>query len=286
MDTFIGPLVSYEQNPPDQKAVEAAYRAFISDLSIADEPGNGMIRRADDHLTPIETPSGLIYVITKHGEGRQPQAGEIAVVRMTGFTGNGVEFRQTKAGSDLEPVTLVDGVKIPGLLEGICLMHVGDSAIFVIPPTLAYGAFSASGGKVPPYSTLTYFVDLTDVRSKHIFDVMKKTIETDGIDAALEQYRQLKKLNFPDVYKSEIEINHLGYQLLSAHNPEGAIKFFELNLEAYPKSANVYNSLGDAYAAKGDKQRAIENYQKALAIDPTMKYPADAIKRLQSATSQ
>jgi tetratricopeptide (TPR) repeat protein len=54
----------------------------------------------------------------------------------------------------------------------------------------------------------------------------------------------------------------------------------KLNVEAYPQSANVYDSLAEAYLLSGDKEKAIENYRKALAIDPTMESAKQALKQL------
>ena len=54
----------------------------------------------------------------------------------------------------------------------------------------------------------------------------------------------------------------------------------KLNVEAYPQSANAYDSLGEAYLVGGDKEKAIENYRKALAIDPTMESAKQVLKKL------
>jgi len=42
---------------------------------------------------------------------------------------------------------------------------------------------------------------------------------------------------------------------------------FELNVRQYPEASNPYDSLGEAYAADGQVQLAISNYEKSLALD-------------------
>ena len=54
----------------------------------------------------------------------------------------------------------------------------------------------------------------------------------------------------------------------------------QLNVEAYPSSSRAYNSLADAYAADGNKNMAIANYEKALALDPKSPHPTEALKKL------
>jgi Tfp pilus assembly protein PilF len=78
----------------------------------------------------------------------------------------------------------------------------------------------------------------------------------------------------------EREMNSLGYVLLRMKHIEGAIEVFKLNVETYPKSANCYDSLGEAYAAAGDKRNAIKYYQKALEIDPNFASAIGALKKL------
>jgi tetratricopeptide (TPR) repeat protein len=64
----------------------------------------------------------------------------------------------------------------------------------------------------------------------------------------------------------EGETNLLGYQLLNAGNFKDAIAAFQLNVEAYPQSANVYDSLSDGYVALGNRDEALKNAQKAVEM--------------------
>jgi len=82
---------------------------------------------------------------------------------------------------------------------------------------------------------------------KSIADTLSATIASRGIDAAVQQYHDFKAAA-PAVYNfDESELNALGYQLLHANKRRDAIRIFVLNTEAYPRSSNVYDSLGEAY---------------------------------------
>jgi len=65
---------------------------------------------------------------------------------------------------------------------------------------------------------------------------------------------------------TEADVNNLGYQLLQAGKKDEAIAMFRKNVKDHPDSWNVYDSLGEALAAAGDKKAAIDNYSKALAM--------------------
>jgi tetratricopeptide (TPR) repeat protein len=71
----------------------------------------------------------------------------------------------------------------------------------------------------------------------------------------------------------EAELNTYGYQLLGQKKVDEAIGVFQKNVKDHPKSWNTYDSLGEAYLAKGDKKLAAEYYGKALAMttDETQK---------------
>jgi predicted alpha/beta superfamily hydrolase len=61
-------------------------------------------------------------------------------------------------------------------------------------------------------------------------------------------------------------INGLAYQLMGLKQFDRAFNFFKMNIENYPESFNAYDSMGDFYDAKGDKQKALEYFSKALAL--------------------
>jgi tetratricopeptide (TPR) repeat protein len=62
----------------------------------------------------------------------------------------------------------------------------------------------------------------------------------------------------------EQTVNLLGYQFLGQGTNEQALAFFRYNIELYPDSANVYDSLGEALERAGRMEEALSNYGKAV----------------------
>ena len=79
---------------------------------------------------------------------------------------------------------------------------------------------------------------------------------------------------------TEAELNQYGYQLLNQGENDKAIEIFILNTQRFPKSANTFDSLGEAYAIKGDKANAIKNFKKALSMNPPQNVRANSEKYL------
>lgn len=142
------------------------------------------------------------------------------------------------------------------------------------------------GGKLFPRSALDQMLAKMEALGSKIpiAAVLTKTIEHDGLAAAVRQYHDLKSSQ-PAVYDfGEEQLNSLGYQLLGNKKFKEAIEVLRLNVEAFPQSANVYDSLGEAYLNAGDKQRAIENYQRSLELDPGNAGGAEKLKQLKGQT--
>lgn len=116
-----------------------------------------------------------------------------------------------------------------------------------------------------------------DLPKKSIARTLHEIIREKDLEAGVKQYHELKKDRPKEYDFRPAELNRLGYALLQADKVDDAIKIFQLNVEAYPQYANGYDSLAEAYAAKGDKALAIKNYAKSLELDPNN---TNALERL------
>jgi tetratricopeptide (TPR) repeat protein len=79
---------------------------------------------------------------------------------------------------------------------------------------------------------------------------------------------------------TELELNAYGYQLLAAGNNDKAIEVLTLNTKRFPTDPNTFDSLGEAYAIKGDKKNAIINFKKSLSMNPPAAVKANSEKYL------
>jgi len=121
-----------------------------------------------------------------------------------------------------------------------------------------------------------------ELPKQSIAEVLMKTISERDVAAAVKQYRELKATGGATYNFGENELNMLGYQLLGAKKVKEAIEIFKLNVEVYPQSANPYDSLGEAYMAAGERELALANYRKSVALDPQNTNAATLIKNLES----
>jgi CubicO group peptidase (beta-lactamase class C family) len=102
------------------------------------------------------------------------------------------------------------------------------------------------------------------------------TVKEKGAAAAIAEFRDLLKTDTI----SESSMNSLGYRLLGQEKFDDAIRIFTLNVERFPTSGNVYDSLAEAYMNKGDKEAAIKNYEKSLELDPKNSGAVEMLKKL------
>ncbi len=122
----------------------------------------------------------------------------------------------------------------PGALRRIATAGL----LFVLTLVMIAGLFAATIAVWVPNVKAAF-----DPR-RSITEALSATIASSGIDVAVKQYHDLKAAQ-PTIYNfDEGELNSLGYRILNAKKFSDAIRIFQLNVEAYPRSSNVYDSLG------------------------------------------
>jgi tetratricopeptide (TPR) repeat protein len=128
-----------------------------------------------------------------------------------------------------------------------------------------------------PWEREAYELTQMVLEGKKIFArVLERAAGGDTFEMALAAYR-----NQPDTYYvEENAMNRLGYQLLGQDKVNEAIEVFLVNVEVFSESWNVWDSLGEAYMTRGDKELAIEGYEKSLELNPQNDAGREALKKL------
>ncbi len=227
------------------------------------------------------TSSGLKYIILEKGNGMHAENGKAVEVHYTGKLINGKVFDSSRDRNQPIEFVLGTGQVIKGWDEGIALMNVGDKFQLIIPSDLAYGSRGA-GNVIPPNATLIFDVELMSVHIplKSVSDTMLITIFESNFSNAINLYYELKS-KYPNEYNfKEDALNTLGYDLLKGSRVKDAIEIFKLNIEQFPNSFNVYDSMGEALAVDGQIDMAINNYKKSLEINPQNKNAEEMIQKL------
>jgi FKBP-type peptidyl-prolyl cis-trans isomerase FkpA len=160
------------------QAFAANYTAFLKTLSEkakGEEPAKIKKYIADNNLKPIQTASGLNYVITQQGAGEKPVAGDTVVVNYTGKFTTGKAFEtsvkaeaikdklQINPMNPYKPIRFALGTKgmIAGWEEGLQLLTKGSKATLILPSSLAYGQQGYQ--QIQPFTPLVFDVELVDI---------------------------------------------------------------------------------------------------------------------------
>jgi tetratricopeptide (TPR) repeat protein len=103
-----------------------------------------------------------------------------------------------------------------------------------------------------------------------------------GVEGAIALFNEIKRGDYKNYQLSVVEghLIALGYELLENNNTKEAIEVFNYAVSEYPRSANAYDSLGEACVKDGNRTQAIENYKKALELNPDLETAKQALKTL------
>ena len=116
----------------------------------------------DLKATMQATASGLYYKITKKTDGAKPNVGDKVSVHYAGKLVDGSEFDSSFKRNEPIEIPIGVGQVIKGWDEGILLLNEGETATFLIPSELGYGA-NGAGGVIPPNAWLIFDVELVKI---------------------------------------------------------------------------------------------------------------------------
>lgn len=156
---------AYDQH---MKSLEAKERAAFEQKKAAQfETDQKLITDfvASKKWKATKMPSGLMYVQTKSGKGKQPQNGNTISVHYEGTLLDGKVFDATKGRSPFS-FTLGTGKVIEGFDEGLRFFGKGGEGYLIIPSKLGYGATPLDDGttSIPANSVLIFKIQIVDIQ--------------------------------------------------------------------------------------------------------------------------
>ena len=141
---------------------------------------------------------------------------------------------------------------------GVVLFANSENGLQLAPPVVA----DVMGGASPALAWLK------QRGPAPAFGQFVSTLRSSGAAAALSEYRAAKTKRPDDLPIDEATMNRVGYALLRGKKVADAVEVFRQNVADYPDSWNVHDSLGEAYAADGKTDLAIQAYERSLQLNP------------------
>ena len=110
-----------------------------------------------------------------------------------------------------------------------------------------------------------------------ITKIIRESYLANGIDYIKQNFTELTGSNMTD---SSV-LNEIGYLFMEKKSIDQALEIFGLNTKLFAEDPNVWDSLGEAYLEKGNEEKALEFYKKALSIDPYFPSAQKMVKELE-----
>jgi FKBP-type peptidyl-prolyl cis-trans isomerase FkpA len=141
----------------------AAKRAAVGGAKNA-ELGKAFAEKAAKEKGAEKTATGLVYLSLKDGTGASPAITDTVKVHYRGTLIDGKEFDSSYKRNAPAEFALNGVIKCWG--EGVQKMKIGGKAKLTCPSSIAYGDGGAPGGAIPPGSTLTFEIELLEIKGK------------------------------------------------------------------------------------------------------------------------
>jgi len=133
-------------------------------------------------------------------------------------------------------------------------------------------------------SVIAIWSDATGART--VGDALAGMIEEQGLDAAIAEVAADREQGSGQYIFLENEINQLGYRFLNEQKFDEAVAVLQLNVDAFPESWNVYDSLGEAYWKSGRLDLARSLYTRSLEINPESESGQRALAEIGAVVAQ
>jgi tetratricopeptide (TPR) repeat protein len=245
------------------------------------------------HTTALDFARFVVAIMD--GTGLKPQSSVEMLRAQIRLDETCTNCTDRKAGQLSERLSWGLGWGLEKTQEGESFWHWGDNGVFrclVMGSRAARSGFvmftnSANGlsiaeevaavvtGAAHPALSWVHYDRYDSPATKLFFTVMEQ-----GAAAGIRNYQTREKVPGAPALQED-QLNSLGYQLLRSKRADDAILIFRWNAELYPGSANVYDSLAEAYMSKGEKELAIRNYRKSLEINPGNDNARERLKELE-----
>jgi tetratricopeptide (TPR) repeat protein len=110
-------------------------------------------------------------------------------------------------------------------------------------------------------------------------DAFVQALQTGGFAHAQEVYDRMHAAN-PAFTLEPVWLNVYGYQLLRAGRVKESVQIFRLGTKLAQDWSGIADSLAEAYEAAGERELAIAEYRRALALEPSQGHAAERLKAL------
>ena len=99
-------------------------------------------------------------------------------------------------------------------------------------------------------------------------------------DKALIAFKKIQEKDSLNPAIRQRNINSLGYDFIRKNKVDSAIEIFKINVALYPKTSNVYDSLGEAYFETKNHTEALKSYYKVLSLKPDDKNAVSMVEKI------
>jgi len=155
---------------------------------------------------------------------------------------------------------------------GVVLFANAENGLALVPAILA----EVMGGPSPACAWLKQRGPVP------AFGPFVAALRASGAAQALDGYRAARQARPSEPGIDEETMNRIGYVLLRGKKLKDAIEVFKQNVADHPDSWNVFDSLGEAYAADGQTSLAIQAYERSLELNAGNTGGAEALKKLKT----